>query len=67
MIALSEDITGGAVPEVKNQLQNWCEVVDLDEFHTSKLCCHCHCEMAKVKYNRKESIVFSIAVTMSVE
>ncbi len=29
-------------------------MVDVDEFHTSKLCCHCHCEMAKVKYNGKE-------------
>jgi hypothetical protein len=39
---------------VKNKLQKWHEVVDVDEFCTSKLCCHCHCEMAKVKYNGKE-------------
>jgi transposase len=42
------------VQEVKNKLQKWCEVVDVDEFRTSKLCCHCHCEMAKVKFNGKE-------------
>jgi len=30
-------------------------VVDVDEFRTSKLCCHCHCEMAKVKFNGKEN------------
>jgi transposase len=35
-------------------LQKWCEVVDVDEFGTSKLCCHSHCEIAKVKYNEKE-------------
>jgi transposase len=40
--------------EVKNKLQKWCEVVDVDEFRTSKLCCHCHCEMAKIKFNGKE-------------
>jgi hypothetical protein len=28
-------------------------VVDVDEFCTSKLFSHCHCEMAKVKYNGK--------------
>jgi transposase len=42
------------VQEVKNKLQKWCEVVYVDEFRTSKLCCHCHCEMAKVKFNGKE-------------
>jgi transposase len=42
------------VQEVKNKLQKWCEVVDVDEFRTSKLCCHCHCEMAKVKVHGKE-------------
>ncbi len=26
----------------------------MDEFQMSKLCCHCHCEMAKIKYNGKE-------------
>jgi hypothetical protein len=31
----------GPVQEVKNKLQKWCEVVDLDEFRTSKLCYHC--------------------------
>jgi hypothetical protein len=30
---------------VKNKLQKWFEVVDVD---ASKLCCHCYCEMAKV-------------------
>jgi transposase len=40
---------------VKNKLQKWCEVVDEDEFRTSKLCCYCHCEMAKVKFNEKET------------
>jgi hypothetical protein len=44
----------GPVQEVKNKLQKWCEVVDADEFCTSKLCCHCHFEMLKVKYNGKE-------------
>jgi hypothetical protein len=44
----------GPVLEVKNKLQKWCEVMDVDEFHTSKLCCHCHCEMSKVKYYGKE-------------
>ena len=44
----------GPVKEIKDKLQKWCEVVDVDEFRTSKLCCHCHCEMAKVKYNGKE-------------
>ncbi len=29
-------------------------MVDVDKFCTSKLCCHCHFEMAKVKYNGKE-------------
>jgi len=43
------------VQEVKNKLQKWCEVVDVDGFRTSKLCCHCHCEMAKVKFNGKET------------
>jgi transposase len=42
------------VQEVKNKLQKWCEVVDVDEFRTSKLCCHFHCKMAKVKFNGKE-------------
>jgi transposase len=42
------------VQEVKNKLQKWCEVVDVDEFCTSKLCCYCHCEMAKVKFTGKE-------------
>jgi hypothetical protein len=44
----------GPVQEVKNKLQKWCEVVDVDEFCTSKLYYHCHFEMAKVKYNGKE-------------
>jgi hypothetical protein len=48
----------GPVQEVKDKLQKGCEVVDADEFCTSKLCCHCHCEMAKVKYNRKSKIYF---------
>jgi len=52
---------------VKDKMQKWCEVVDVDEFCTSKLCCHCHCEMAKVKFMEKKSIVFSVAVTTSVE
>jgi transposase len=39
---------------VKNKFQKLCEVVDVDEFRTSKLCCHCHCEMAKHKFNGKE-------------
>jgi hypothetical protein len=39
---------------VKDKLQNWCEVVDIDVFCTSKLFYHCHCEMAKVKYGGKE-------------
>jgi hypothetical protein len=28
--------------------------VDVDEFYTSKFCCHCHCEMVKDNYNRQE-------------
>jgi transposase len=44
----------GPVQELKNKLQELCQVVDVDEFRTSKLCCHCHCEMAKVKNNGKE-------------
>jgi hypothetical protein len=43
----------GPVQEVKNKLQKWCGVVDVDEFYTSKLCSHCCCE-GKVKYNGKE-------------
>ncbi len=39
---------------MKNRLQKWCDVVNVDESHTSKLCGHCHCEMAKAKYNGKE-------------
>jgi transposase len=42
------------VQEVKNKLQKWCGVADIDEFCTSKLCCHCHWEMKKVKFNGKE-------------
>jgi hypothetical protein len=57
----------GPVQEVKNKLQKWCEVLDVDEFCTSKLCYYCHCEMAKVKFMEKKSIVFSVAVTTSVE
>jgi len=26
----------------------------MEEFHTSKLCCHCHCELAKVRFGEKE-------------
>jgi len=37
----------GPVEQVKEKLKKWCEVVDVDEFRTSKLCCHCHYEMAK--------------------
>jgi hypothetical protein len=44
----------GSVQQVKNKLQKWCEVVDVDEFLISKLCCHCHSKIAKVKYNGKE-------------
>lgn len=32
----------------------WCEVMEVDEFWTSKLCCLSHCEMTKVKYKWKE-------------
>jgi transposase len=42
------------VQEVKNKLKKWCELVDVDEFRTSKLCCHCHSEIAKVKFNGKD-------------
>ncbi len=53
---------------MKNKLQKWCEVVDVDEFHTLKLCCHCLCEMAKVSsIMEKKLIVFSIAVRTNVE
>ena len=44
----------GLVKDVKDKVQKWHEVVDIDGFQTSKLCCHCHCEMAKFKYNGKE-------------
>ena len=46
--------------EVKNKLQKWSEVVDVDEFCTSKLCCYCHCEMAKVKFNGNEININSV-------
>jgi hypothetical protein len=49
--ALCEVIKKG---QSKKCLQKWCEVVDVEEFCTSKLCCHCHYEMAKVKFNGKE-------------
>jgi hypothetical protein len=55
----------GAVKEIKEKFKRWCELVDVDEFWTSKLCCCCHHETAKVL--TKQSIVFSIAATMSVE
>ncbi len=44
----------GPIKAVIDKLQKWCEVVDVDEFQMSKLCCHGHCEMAKVKLNSKE-------------
>ena len=43
----------GPVKEIKERLKNWCELVEVDEFRTSKLCCCCHCETAKVKYKDK--------------
>jgi hypothetical protein len=44
----------GPVKEIKEKLKRWCELVDVDEFRTSKLCCCCHSETAKVKFNEKE-------------
>ncbi len=29
-------------------------MVDVEEFHTSMLCCHCNCELAKVRFGEKE-------------
>ncbi len=54
---------------MKNKLQKWCEVVDVDEFHTSK---QAVLPLSIVKWQRsrimeKKSIVFSVVVTMSVE
>ncbi len=40
--------------EIKVKLKRWCELVDVDEFWTSKLCCCCYSETAKVKFNEKE-------------
>jgi hypothetical protein len=57
----------GPVQEVKNKLQKWCGVVDVDEFYTSKLCSHCCCEVARSSIMEKKSIMFSNAVTTSVE
>jgi hypothetical protein len=43
---------------VKNKLQKWCEVVDVDEFHV---------KWQRSSIMEKKSIVFSIAVTTSEE
>lgn len=32
-------------------------MLDLDQIPISKLCCHCYCEMPKVKYDEKEIII----------
>jgi hypothetical protein len=40
----------GPVKEIKNALKKWCNVIDVDEFRTSKLCCCCHHETTKVKF-----------------
>ncbi len=39
---------------MKDKLKNLCELVDVDKFCTSKLCYHCHGEMAKVRFDEKE-------------
>jgi hypothetical protein len=44
----------GPVKEIKDKLKKWCELVDVDEFRTSKLCSCCHHETVKVKFNEKE-------------
>jgi hypothetical protein len=44
----------GPVKEVKDKLQKMCEVVDVDKFWVSKLCCHCHSETVKVQNGGKE-------------
>lgn len=41
----------GPVKEIKRELSKWCKVIDVDEFRTSKLCCHCHSETGKVSFN----------------
>jgi hypothetical protein len=33
-------LRGPPVKEIKDKVQKWYEVVDVDEFQTSKLCCH---------------------------
>ncbi len=44
----------GPIKEIKDKLKKWCELVDVDEFWTSKHCCCCHRETVKVKFNEKE-------------
>jgi hypothetical protein len=49
----SKKVIVGPVKGIKGNLKRLCELVDVDEFWMSKLCC-CFCnETAKVKYNDK--------------
>jgi hypothetical protein len=57
-------IREGYIREIEKYL---CELFDVDEFRISKLCCCCHWKTAKVKYNKKKSVVFSIAATKRVD
>ena len=44
----------GPVNALKEELKRWCPVVSVNEFRTSKLCCCCHCETTKVKFDGKQ-------------
>ncbi len=44
----------GAVKGIKEKLKRWCKLVDVNKFQTSELCCCCHHETVKVKFNEKE-------------
>jgi hypothetical protein len=43
----------GPVKEIKDRLKGWCELVEVDEFPTLKLCCCCHSTTEKDKYDDK--------------
>ncbi len=44
----------GPVQAFKTLLRRWCDVVDVDEFRTSKLCCNCHHVTEKVRFDDVE-------------
>jgi hypothetical protein len=57
----------GRVKEIKDKLKRWCELINVNEFQASKLCCCCHCETKQPSSMKKKSTEFSIAATMSAE